>query len=185
MGDALHGSGFLSVYLAGLALASAPKAEREAMETFHDGLAWVAQLAMFLTLGLLVFPDALGAVALEGTILAVLAAVVARPLAVFVATTGQGFDVRERAVLGWAGLRGAVPIVLATFPVLEGVPHAKELFAIAFFAVLVSTVVQGTTFEALARRLGVTGERPPQRTTRPKAVTSSRGSPSNVTASPS
>jgi potassium/hydrogen antiporter len=159
-GDALHGSGFLSVYLAGLALASAPQAEREAMETFHDGLAWVAQLAMFLALGLLVFPDALGAVAVEGTILAVLAAVVARPLAVFVATTGQGFDVRERAVLGWAGLRGAVPIVLATFPVLEGVPHAQELFAIAFFAVLLSTVVQGTTFEALARRLGVMEDPP-------------------------
>ena len=188
LGDVLHGSGFLAVYLAGLALASAPKAEREAMETFHDGLAWVAQLAMFLALGLLVFPDTLGSVAIEGTILAVLTAVVARPLAVFIATTGQGFDVRERAVLGWAGLRGAVPIVLATFPVLEGVPHARELFAIAFFAVLVSTVVQGTTFEALARRLGVTGEkeeRPQRETKRPKDVTSSRGSPSTVTASPS
>jgi cell volume regulation protein A len=187
VGDALHGSGFLSVYLAGLALASAPTVEREAMATFHDGLAWVAQLVMFLTLGLLVFPDALGPVAVQGTVLAVLAAVVARPLAVFLATTGHGFDVRERAVLGWAGLRGAVPIVLATFPVLEGVPRAKELFAIAFFAVLLSTVVQGTTFEALARRLGVMGERPsrPQRTTRPKDVTSLRGSPSNVTASSS
>lgn len=160
VGDALHGSGFLSVYLAGLALGSANTAEREAMATFHDGLAWVAQLVMFLTLGLLVFPDALGSVAVQGTVLAILAAVVARPLAVYVATTGLGFDVRERAVLGWAGLRGAVPVVLATFPVLEGVPRAHELFAIAFFAVLLSTVVQGTTFEPLARRLGVTGERP-------------------------
>jgi cell volume regulation protein A len=157
VGDALHGSGFLSIYLAGLALGALPIAEREAMATFHDGLAWVAQLVMFLALGLLVFPDALGAVAVEGTILAVLTAVVARPLAVFVATTGLGFDVRERAVLGWAGLRGAVPVVLATFPVIEGVPRARELFAIAFFAVLLSTVVQGTTFEALARRLKVTG----------------------------
>jgi cell volume regulation protein A len=126
------------------------------MQAFHDGLAWVAQLAMFLTLGLLVFPDALGPVAVQGTVLAVLAAVVARPLAAFVATTGAGFSVRERAVLGWAGLRGAVPVVLATFPVLEGVPRSEEFFAIAFFAVLVSTVVQGTTFEGLARRLGVT-----------------------------
>lgn len=155
VGDALHGSGFLSVYLAGLALASAPATEREAMATFHDGLAWVAQLVMFLTLGLLVFPDALGPVALQGTILAVLAAVVARPLAVFLATAGQRFTVGERAVLGWAGLRGAVPVVLATFPVLEGVPGAQEMFAIVFFAVLLSTVVQGTTFEALARRLKV------------------------------
>jgi potassium/hydrogen antiporter len=155
-GDILHGSGFLSVYLAGLVLGSAPLAEREAMATFHDGLAWVAQLVMFLTLGLLVFPDALGPVAIQGTVLALIAAVVARPLAALIATTGAGFDLRERAVLGWAGLRGAVPVVLATFPVLEGVPRSEEFFAIAFFAVLVSTVLQGTTFEALARRLGVT-----------------------------
>jgi potassium/hydrogen antiporter len=155
-GDALHGSGFLSVYLAGLVLGSAELAEREAMETFHDGLAWVAQLVMFLTLGLLVFPDALGPVAIQGTVLALLAAVVARPLAALIATTGAGFDLRERAVLGWAGLRGAVPVVLATFPVIDGVPRSEEFFAIAFFAVLVSTVLQGTTFEALARRLGVT-----------------------------
>jgi cell volume regulation protein A len=172
-GDALHGSGFLAVYLAGLTLGSAELAEREAMQAFHDGLAWVAQLAMFLTLGLLVFPDALGPVALQGTVLAVLAAVVARPLAAFVATTGAGFSVRERAVLGWAGLRGAVPVVLATFPVLEGVPRSEEFFAIAFFAVLVSTVVQGTTFEGLARRLGVTtgraALRPPPRQRPPRA----------------
>jgi cell volume regulation protein A len=156
VGDVLHGSGFLAVYLAGLVLGSAPLVEREAMATFHDGLAWVAQLVMFLTLGLLVFPDALGSVAIQGTVLALLAAVVARPLAALIATTGAGFDLRERAVLGWAGLRGAVPVVLATFPVLEGVPRSEEFFAIAFFAVLVSTVLQGTTFEALARRLGVT-----------------------------
>jgi len=155
-GDALHGSGFLAIYLAGLTLGSAELAEREAMQTFHDGLAWVAQLAMFLALGLLVSPDALGTVAVQGAVLAVLAAAVARPLAVLVATTGCGFNLRERVVLGWAGLRGAVPVVLATFPVLEGVPRSEEFFAIAFFAVLVSTVVQGTTFEGLARRLGVT-----------------------------
>jgi len=83
-------------------------AEREAMATFHDGLAWLAQLVMFLTLGLLVFPDALGPVAIQGTVLALIAAVVARPLAALIATTGAGFDLRERAVLGWAGLRFAV-----------------------------------------------------------------------------
>jgi cell volume regulation protein A len=155
-GDVLHGSGFLAIYLAGLTLGSAPIAEREAMATFHDGLAWVAQLVMFLALGLLVSPNALGPIAVQGTVLALLAAVVARPLAALVATTGAGFDLRERAVLGWAGLRGAVPVVLATFPVIEGVPRSEEFFAIAFFAVLMSTVVQGTTFEALARRLKVT-----------------------------
>ncbi|QEC47702.1 potassium/proton antiporter [Baekduia soli] len=155
-GDALHGSGFLSIYLAGLVLGGTQLAQLEAMATFHDGLAWVAQLVMFLVLGLLVFPGDLPGVGVQGTVLALLAAVVARPLATVVATTGSGFALREQAVLGWAGLRGAVPVVLATFPVLAGVPRSEEFFAIAFFAVLVSTVLQGTTFEALARRLGVT-----------------------------
>ena len=92
------------------------------------------------------------------------------------ATTGAGFAQREQAVLGWAGLRGAVPVVLATFPVLAGVPCSEEFLAIAFFAVLVSTVLQGTTFEALARRPGVTTgqaalpERPPAGAGRPVPV---------------
>ena len=111
---------------------------------------------MFFTLGLLVFPAALGDVALEGTILAVLAAVVARPAAVYLATAFSGFRRSERVVLGWAGLRGAVPVVLATFPVLAGVSDATRFFNIVFFAVLVSTLLQGSTFEALARRLGAT-----------------------------
>ena len=123
--------------------------------TFHVGLAWVAQLTLFLVLGLLVFPDQLGSVALEATVLAAVVAVVARPVAVAVATAFSRFTGPERLVLGWAGLRGAVPVVLATFPVINGVPHRLEFFNIVFFAVLVSTVVQGTTFQPFARRLGV------------------------------
>lgn len=154
--DSLHGSGFLAVYLAGLALGSAPSAGSRTIVTFHDGLAWVAQVAMFLTLGLLVFPSQLGSVALEGTLLALVAAVVARPLAATLAVLPFGFGLREGVVIGWAGLRGAVPVVLATFPVLAGVPHSREVFDIVFFAVLVSTVLQGSTFLPLARRLGLT-----------------------------
>jgi cell volume regulation protein A len=156
LADVAHGSGFLAVYLVGLAIGSSHIPARRTIVTFHEGLAWVAQLGMFFTLGLLVFPSALGDVAVEGTILAVLAAVVARPLAVYVATAFSGFRRAERLVLGWAGLRGAVPVVLATFPVLSGVPDSTRFFNIVFFAVLVSTLLQGTTFEALARRLGVT-----------------------------
>ena len=85
---------------------------------------------------------------------------VARPLATAVATVGSGFDVREKALLGWAGLRGAVPVVLAIFPVTEGVPHAREFFNIVFFAVLLSTLLQGTTIEPVARWLGVTTDEP-------------------------
>jgi potassium/hydrogen antiporter len=158
--DVLHGSGFLSVYLAGLTLGSIHIPARRTVAAFHDGLAWVAQIAMFLTLGLLVFPSQLGGVAFEGTILALLLMFVARPLAVMVATAFERFSAAERFVLGWAGLRGAVPVVLATFPVIEGVPHSHEFFNIVFFAVLLSTLVQGSTFEPLAKRLGVTTTRP-------------------------
>jgi cell volume regulation protein A len=111
---------------------------------------------MFLALGLLVFPSHLGDVWLKGTVLAIVATVLARPLATIVVAAPFRFSLAERVVLGWAGLRGAVPVVLATFPVIAGVRGAGELFNIAFFAVLVSTVLQGTTFEWLAARLGVT-----------------------------
>jgi potassium/hydrogen antiporter len=153
---ALHGSGFLSVYLAGLAMGSAPLPAERAVSIFHQGLAGLAQVTMFLVLGLLVFPSQLWGVALEGTVLALVLMFVARPVATFVATAASRFDVRQRAVLAWAGLRGAVPVVLATFPVIAGVSLSLEFFNIVFFAVLLSTLVQGTTFEPLADRLGVT-----------------------------
>ena len=154
--DVSHGSGFLAVYLTGLALGSSQIPAKRTITAFHDGLAWLAQLAMFLTLGLLVFPSELGEVAVEGTVLAIVVAVVARPLGVAVATAAAGYSARERIVLGWAGLRGAVPVVLATFPVIEGISGSVKFFDIVFFAVLLSTLLQGTTFEPLARLLKVT-----------------------------
>src|SRR3954447_18178612 len=117
--DALHGSGFLAVYLAGLMLGSANVPAKQTTTAFHQGLGWVAQIAMFLTLGLLVFPSQLGDVAVEGTVLALVVVLVARPIATFVSTAPFGFSWAERGVLGWAGLRGAVPVVLATFPVID------------------------------------------------------------------
>jgi cell volume regulation protein A len=158
--DVLHGSGFLAVYIAGLMLGSATVPARQTVAAFHQGLGWVAQLAMFTTLGLLVFPGELGNVALEGTILALVVLLVARPVAVFVALLPTSFSFRERLVLDWAGLRGAVPVVLATFPVIEGVEGSRELFNIVFFAVLLSTLLQGSTFEWVAARLGMTTNTP-------------------------
>jgi cell volume regulation protein A len=155
-----HGSGFLAVYLSGLMLGSARIPAKRSIVTFHEGLAWVAQLVTFLTLGLLVFPSQLGDVWVEGTVLALVLAVVARPLATYLATAGAGFTLAERTILGWAGLRGAIPVVFATFPVLAGVAEGTEIFDIVFFAVLVSTLLQGTTFDWLARKLGVTTSRP-------------------------
>jgi cell volume regulation protein A len=157
---ALHGSGFLAVYLAGLALGSSDLPARRTITAFHEGLAWVAQLTMFLTLGLLVFPSQLGEVAGKGTLLALVVVFVARPLATILSTVGSGFEAREKALLGWAGLRGAVPVVLAIFPVIAGVSDAHDFFNIVFFAVLLSTVLQGTTIEPVARWLHVTSDEP-------------------------
>jgi cell volume regulation protein A len=156
LADVAHGSGFLAVYLTGLALGSATIPAKRTITTFHAGLGWLAQVTMFLTLGLLVFPSQLLDVALEGTALGLVIALVARPAATFIATLPGGYSARERLVLGWAGMRGALPVVFATFPVIEGVPHSLDFFNIAFFAVVVSTLLQGATFEPLARLLGVT-----------------------------
>jgi cell volume regulation protein A len=158
--DALHGSGFLAAYLAGLMLGSARIPAKRTVTVFHQGLGWVAQIAMFLSLGLLVFPSELGEVAPEGTALALVLVLVARPAAAVVSTTFDRFSAAERLVLGWAGLRGAVPVVLATFPVIDGVADSREFFNIVFFAVVISTLLQGTTFEPLAKRFGVTTSEP-------------------------
>ncbi len=156
----LGGSGFLAVYLVGLAFGTAALPAQRTVTAFHVGLAWVAQLTMFVVLGLLVFPARLPGVALEGTGVALVLVLVARPLATFLATAVGRYGLAERVVLSWAGLRGAVPVVLATFPVIAGVPGSPELFNVVFFAVVLSTLLQGMTFEPLARRLGMTTSQP-------------------------
>jgi cell volume regulation protein A len=158
--DTLHGSGFLAVYLAGLILGDRRIPAKRTVVAFHEGVASVAQIALFVVLGLLVFPSQLGDVALEATGLALVLALVARPIATLVATLPFRFSWPERSVLGWAGLRGGVPVVLATFPVIEHVPHSIEFFNIVFFVVLVSTLLQGMTFERLAAAVGVTTNEP-------------------------
>ncbi len=154
--DTIHGSGFLAVFLAGLVIGSASSPARRTVITFHEGLAWVAQLALFLLLGLLVNPAQLIEFIPEGTAIAVTTAVIARPLAALL--VAYGFTFPERLILGWAGLRGATPIVFATFPVTEGIAHGDEIFQVAFFVVLLSTILQGLTIEPVARWLGVTAD---------------------------
>jgi cell volume regulation protein A len=140
---ALGGSGFLAVYIAGLANGDANSPSKPSVSAFHEGLASVAEIGLFRTLGLLVFPSQLGRVAVKAVILAAITALVARPAATMLATAGQRLDTRERILLGWAGLRGAVPVILATLPVIRHVPHSLEFFNIVFFAVLLSAAVQG------------------------------------------
>jgi len=154
---AVGGSGFLAVYVAGLVLSDREVPARDAIRAFHSGLASVSEIGMFLAFGLLVFPSQLGDVLVEGTLLGLVVAFVARPIATALAMAFEPFTRAERAVIGWAGLRGAVPVILATFPVIDGVPRSLEFFNIAFFAVLVSTVVQGSTVEMLAAHLGLVG----------------------------
>jgi potassium/hydrogen antiporter len=153
---ALHGSGFLAVYLAGLSIGSTDLPARRSVDAFHEGLAAVAEVGMFFTLGLLVFPSQLDRNLIESTLLALIVAFIARPVAAAAATAFEPFSWRDRVVLGWTGLRGAVPVILATFPVIEDIPRSQEFFNVVFFAVLVSTVIQGSTVEPLANRLDCT-----------------------------
>jgi len=160
LAEVAHGSGLLATYLTALALGSSSIPARRTIVAFHEGVGWVAQIGLFILLGLLVFPSTLGDVAFEGLALSAALILVARPLAAFVATQFSPLDLRERAMLGWAGLRGATPIWLATFPVVAGVGAGQELFSIVFFVVVTSTLVQGASFEPLAKRLGLTTDEP-------------------------
>ncbi len=160
LAEVAHGSGFLAVYLTALALGSARIPARRTIVAFHEGVGWVAQIGLFIMLGLLVFPSTLGDVAWESLALSAVLILLARPVAAFAATLFSPLDFRERAMLGWAGLRGATPIWLATFPAVAGVGAGEQLFAIVFFVVVTSTLVQGASFEPLAQRLGLTTDEP-------------------------
>ena len=149
------GSGLLAVYIAGLVMANRPVRAYPSIVGFHDAVTWLCQIVMFLVLGLLVTPSTLWDYAPQGLIVAAALTLVARPLAVWACTLGFGFSLREKAFISWVGLRGAVSIFLATIPMLAGVPGATAYFNIAFFVVLVSMLVQGSTLTTAARRLGV------------------------------
>jgi cell volume regulation protein A len=149
----LKGSGFLAVYLAGLFLRRRPVAHRRSLVQFHDGLAWLMQIAMFLILGLQVFPARLLPIAGVGLIVALFLIFVARPLSVHVALAFSGLSFREQSLVAWVGLRGAVPIVLATFPVLAGVRHADTIFHLVFFIAVTSVLLQGPPIPWITKML--------------------------------
>ena len=151
----LEGSGFLAVYLAGLILGKHEFLHKRSLLRFYDGLAWLMQITLFLTLGLLVFPSQLPAIFLPGAGIALVLILAARPLGVFASLALARLPVRETLFISWVGLRGAVPIVLATYPMLAGLPEANTIFNVVFFVVITSVLVQGTSIPFAARLLRV------------------------------
>ncbi|MBV1852448.1 potassium/proton antiporter [Catellatospora tritici] len=154
-GAVAHASGFLAVYAAGVVLGNARLPHRQAILGFADGLAWLSQIGLFVLLGLQVSPSGLWAVLLPGVLIGAALLLVARPLSVLACATPFGLSWRDQAFLSWAGLRGAVPIVLATIPAAQGLPGAEALFNIVFVLVVVFTMVQTGTLPQVARLLGV------------------------------
>jgi cell volume regulation protein A len=155
--EAAYGNGFLAAYVAGIVTGNRDFAAKRETLMFQDGLAWLAQVVMFVSLGLLVFPSQLPAVAIPGLIMTAALMLVARPISVFLSLAPfKQFDWRAKVFVSWAGLRGAVPIVLATFPIVAGAPSAQTIFNIVFFVVVASSLIQGPTLGPLAARLGVT-----------------------------
>ena len=156
LASVLGGNGFLAAYVAGLAAGNRTYRARAIVSTFQDGLAWLAQVVMFLTLGLLITPSNLAGVIVPGLAITVILMFLARPLSVFICLAPfRRFDWRAKLFVSWAGLRGAVPIVLATFPMVAGVPSAFTIFNIVFFVVLLSSIIQGPTINWMAKRLGL------------------------------
>ena len=152
----LKGSGFLAAYLAGLVLGNSRFVHKRSLVRFFDALAWLMQIVMFVVLGLLVFPSQLPAVAIAGLAVAAFLMVVARPAAVFLCLAWERMGWREKVLVSWVGLRGAVPIVLATMPRLAGLEQAPTIFNVVFFVVLTSALLQGASIPLVARWLGLT-----------------------------
>lgn len=151
----LEGNGFLAVYLAGIVANTKEFVHKKNLIGFHEGLSWIMQITVFLALGLLVFPSELPDVMISGLIIAFWLMFIARPAGVFLSTSFSSFSIREKAFISWVGLRGAVPIILATYPYLQGFEKSNLIFNIVFFIVLFSILIQGTTLPLMAKWLKV------------------------------
>lgn len=151
----LEGNGFLAVYIAGVVLGNETFVYKKTVVLLHDGLSWLMQSVMFLTLGLLIFPSQLKVVTGPGVLIAGFMIFIARPLSVFLSLAGSKLGWREKLFLSWVGLRGAVPIVMAMYPLVAGIGKAEYIFNLVFFVALTSLMIQGTSISFVARILGL------------------------------
>ncbi|MDT0294136.1 potassium/proton antiporter [Mesonia ostreae] len=153
--EVIHGNGFLAVYVSSVILANSKLVKKYALRQFFDGFAWLMQIILFLTLGLLVFPSRVIEILPIGLAIALFLIFVARPLSVFISLAFFKVNIKSKLFISWVGLRGAVPIVFATFPMVMGLENADLIFNIVFLITLVSILVQGTTINKMAQWLGV------------------------------
>ncbi|HNX18071.1 MAG TPA: potassium/proton antiporter [Methanoregula sp.] len=153
MTTAVGGNGFLAVYISGLVIGYSTCIHKRSLIHFHEGIAWLMQITMFLTLGLLVFPSQLLPVLMPGIVIALILIFVARPIAVYLSLIPWKMQKNEKVLLSWVGLRGAAPIVLATFPLIAGIPQAYTIFNMVFFIVIISALIHGTSIPFVARLL--------------------------------
>ncbi|MBA3283759.1 MAG: potassium/proton antiporter, partial [Nitrosopumilus sp.] len=153
--DFFHGNGFLAVYLCAVYLGNQDLIHKKTIMKMFDGLAWLMQIVLFLTLGLLVFPSDILPVAALGLLISVFLIIVARPLSVFISLIPFGMNLRRRFYISWVGLRGAVPIVFATYPLIAGIEKADMIFNLVFFISVTSVLIQGTTLTVMSKWLHV------------------------------
>jgi potassium/hydrogen antiporter len=154
--DFIGGNGFLAVYLSALVLGNTNFIHKKSLMKFYDGQAWVMQIIMFLTMGLLVYPSHVVPVAGQGILISLILIFIARPLAVLISLSfSKDMDLRKKIFVAWVGLRGAVPIIFATYPLIAGLEHAAMIFNLVFFISVSSVLLQGTTIPIIGRWLGV------------------------------
>lgn len=150
----IGGNGFMCVYICGLTMATCKFIHKNTLTKFHDGIAWIMQIVMFLVLGLLVFVKEVTSVSILGLIVALILIFIARPIAVFISMSPfKNVSFKEKLFISWVGLRGAAPIVLATFPLSSEIEHSHKMFNIIFFVVIISVLIQGTTIPLSAKLL--------------------------------
>lgn len=154
------GNGFLAAYIGGMIIGNSAIVHRKSLIRFHEGIGWLMQITLFLSLGLFVFPSEILPVLVPGVIISLVLIFIARPVAVYIALLPWKMKKNEKLMISWVGLRGAAPIVLATFPLLAGVPQAHVFFNLVFFMVIASALLHGTSIPFVARILGLAAPLP-------------------------